>query len=244
MAMNSIGGRLGRLEELKGLLRARDFWRASELAGELGVGVRTIFRDIGVLRELGLAIDADRGRGGGIRLDTQSPQSRFSLGWLEAIDLLLALSIAEKLGSPLLFTRLPAIKRKISAVLSGTHARRLRSLRKRIFIGQPASPEVMKNYRAPKTPGLSALAQGFFEQRVIAIGYNDAKGNQSRRDIEAQVLYFNMPVWYVLGWDLPRLAARTFRIDRVTSVELRSTAFRLRDPKSFVEQAERDVQQL
>jgi hypothetical protein len=41
---------------------------AGELAEELGASLRTLNRDLGLLRDSGLPIESDRGRGGGLRL--------------------------------------------------------------------------------------------------------------------------------------------------------------------------------
>ncbi len=60
--------RLSCLDELLGLLRSRDFATGAELARELGVSMRTLRRDLEVLRQRGVPLEADRGRGGGVRV--------------------------------------------------------------------------------------------------------------------------------------------------------------------------------
>jgi predicted DNA-binding transcriptional regulator YafY len=190
---------LGRLEELKGLLKGGDYWTASALADELGTSVRTLFRDLELLRSLGTPIEAERGRGGGVRLHHGFGTGRLNIDPLEAIDLLLGISIAEKIGSPLLLKRLPAVRRKIAAVLADGQANRVRTLRKRILVGAPASEAVLRSYAAPKPAGLAPLSQGFFEQREIALTYVDVKG------VEQCGTWNRVPlstsVWYLLGWD-------------------------------------------
>ena len=57
-----------RLEELKGLLKAREHVTAAELSAELGVSIRTLNRDLEILRDSGIPIESDRGRGGGLWL--------------------------------------------------------------------------------------------------------------------------------------------------------------------------------
>ena len=59
---------MARLEELKGLLKGRDRSTGEALAAELGISRRTLHRDVAILRDNGLAIEAARGRGGGMRL--------------------------------------------------------------------------------------------------------------------------------------------------------------------------------
>src|SRR5260370_17536920 len=49
-------------------LQPRRDWTGTELAGRLGVGLRTLRRDIGRLRDLGYPVDATPGVAGGYRL--------------------------------------------------------------------------------------------------------------------------------------------------------------------------------
>jgi predicted DNA-binding transcriptional regulator YafY len=48
-------------------------------------------------------------------------------------------------------------------------------------------------------------------------------------------------VWYLLAWDRLRGAIRHFRIDRIRSVRLLETTFRLADPRPFLDEIERGV---
>ena len=68
MPDRSTTSRLNRLEELKGLLKAREHITAGELAAELRVSLRTVRRDLEILRDGGMPVESDRGRGGGLRL--------------------------------------------------------------------------------------------------------------------------------------------------------------------------------
>ena len=61
--------RADRLMDLADLLRGRDETTVAGLAGELGVTPRTLYRDLAALRDRGLPITGEPGRGGGIRLE-------------------------------------------------------------------------------------------------------------------------------------------------------------------------------
>ena len=57
-----------RLLRLLSLLQSRRDWTGTELADRLGVGLRTLRRDIDRLRDLGYPVDATPGVAGGYRL--------------------------------------------------------------------------------------------------------------------------------------------------------------------------------
>jgi biotin operon repressor len=65
-----------RLLRLLSLLQSRRDWTGAELAGRLGVGLRTVRRDIDRLRDLGYPVDATPGAAGGYRLGSPLTDSQ------------------------------------------------------------------------------------------------------------------------------------------------------------------------
>jgi predicted DNA-binding transcriptional regulator YafY len=244
MGSRATSSRIHRLEELKGLLKAREHVTASALSEELGVSLRTLNRDLEILRDSGVPIESDRGRGGGLRLQRNWALGRLHLSPVEAIDLLLSIAIAERMNSPVLLQQLTSIKRKIVAAFSETHQSRIRSLRKRILVGRPASAHVLSSFAAPQGKPLAGIADAFFNMRCISIDYVDQKGATTSREVEPQFLYFCMPVWYLLAWDRLRDAVRCFRIDRIRTVVPVDRSFRLADPSLFLREAEHGLEAL
>src|SRR5688572_11915827 len=223
-----------RLDALKVLLADRDATTAGELAAELGVSMRTVQRDLAALREFGMPIESERGRGGGIRLERGWSLGRVHLGESEALGLLLSLTIAEKIGSPLLLGDLRSITRKVSTAFAPAQARRIRALRRRVLVGQPASGRVVASYTPPQTPVTRALLDSFLYQLVAAVRYEDQTATVTDREIETQYLYYNVPVWYALAWDRLRADVRFFRIDRIQRIHPAASEFRLRRAEPFL----------
>jgi predicted DNA-binding transcriptional regulator YafY len=244
MSSRATASRLHRLEQLKGLLKAHEHVTAAALSAELGVSLRTLNRDLDILRDSGVPIESDRGRGGGLRLQRNWTLGRLHLSPAEAIDLLLSIAIAERMNSPLLLQQLAPIKRKIVAAFSETYQSKIRSLRKRILVGRPASEQVLASFSPPPRGALAGVAEAFFNQRCIAIDYVDRNGATTSRDVEPQFLYLSVPVWYLLAWDRLRGAVRYFRIDRIKSVTPFETRFRLADPRPFLAEVEEGIEAL
>ena len=233
--------RLDRLEELKGLLKARDIVTAQDLAAELGVSRRTLHRDLAILRDGGLPIESGRGRGGGLRLHPAWGLGRVHFNTLEAIDLLVSLAIAERVSSPVLLRQLPGIRRKIAASFGDAHQAQIRTLRRRILLGPPATESVVASFRASPRRPHPELAEAFLGTRCVAITYADRNGAVTTREVEPHYLYLSLPVWYLLAWDRLRAAVRHFRIDRIKTVTPLATTFRLGDPKPFLEEMEMEI---
>jgi predicted DNA-binding transcriptional regulator YafY len=234
----ALSSRLARLERLKGLLKAGEQTTAREMAAELGVGVRTIHRDLDLLRNEGLPIEADRGRGGGIRLARRWTLGRINLDPEEAVDLLLSIAIAERMNSALLLGRLRSVRQKLAASFSVIHQDRIRMLRGRVLVGTPASGGVVESYRRAPSDALHAVKRAFFEMRKLRLDYIDEAGRVTRREIEPQFLYLNAPAWYLLAWDDLRNDVRFFRIDRIRSANVMAAEFRPRDRRLFLARAE------
>lgn len=244
MPVRAAASRLERLEELKGLLKARDHSTAGELARELGVSRRTVHRDLAILRDGGVPIEADRGRGGGMRLHRNWALGRIHLSAAEAVDLLLSMTIAEQMSSPVLLRHLAGVRRKIVASFGDAHQVRIRSLRKRILIGPPASARVVASYQASPRRVHAGLAEAFLNTRCAAIQYVDVLGAITTREIEPHFLHLMLPVWYVLAWDRLRGAVRHFRVDRIAATTPLGRTFRVGDPRAFVAEMEHEIAEL
>lgn len=238
MGRGAASTRLDRLERLQGLLKADQHRTVGELAAALGVSARSIGRDLALLRDGGLPIEADRGRGGGVRLAQRWRLGRIQLDPEEAIDALLSLAIAETIDSPLLLQRAAAVRQKLAMVFSEAQQARIRSLRSRILIGEPASERVRRGYRRTAAVDLAVVKRAFFEMRCLSIAYADEAGRRTAREIEPQFLYLSLPAWYVVAWDGLRGGVRSFRVDRIRDAALLDRAFRLRDRWPFLAAAE------
>jgi predicted DNA-binding transcriptional regulator YafY len=140
--------------------------------------------------------------------------------------------------------QLAPIKRKIVAAFSEAYQPRIRSLRKRILVGRPASEQVIASFAPPPRGALAGVAEAFFNMKCIAIDYVDQHGAATSRAVEPQFLYLNVPVWYLLAWDRLRGAVRFFRIDRIRAVSVLETSFRLADPRPFLAEAEEGIEAL
>src|SRR5919108_3854891 len=221
--------RVDRLDLLTRALRDRPGITAAELARELGVGIRTVFRDLDHLRDRGYPIEADRGRGGGLRLHASWGLNKVLLSSEEALCTLLSLAISEKLSFPMFSADVSRARKKIVDAFPTSERKRIAPLRERIFIGRPASAMVRGSYVAPDPGVMRRLQVAFVREAIVRADYVKETGESSNRRVEPHAMLINWPAWYLLGFDHLRGEPRTFRFDRFRNVEVEEqSAFRAR----------------
>lgn len=233
MARGNSSDRLKRLEMLAVQLKQDEHCTISELALQHGVSDRTIARDLQIMRQQGMPIDADRGRGGGVRLDRNWGVGRINLTYAEAIDLLISIAVAEQMNSPMFLASLGSVRRRLVASFSPEKRHRVSRLKSRILIGLTASTYVQASHDAPPKRVVQALHTAFMDQMVLATRYRNDAGEITDRQIEPHFLLLNYPVWYVIAFDQLRSAPRTFRCDRILSANLTGDRFNLLPKDKF-----------
>jgi predicted DNA-binding transcriptional regulator YafY len=179
---------------------------AAELARELEVSERTVYRDVAALSEAGVPIWTEPGRGGGIRLLD---------GWRTRLDGLTAREAAAifAVGAPQVLAELG-----MSAALAGAQAKLLatlpaelrehaRSVAERFHLDAPGW------FHTPQqVTQLAAVAEAVWEQRTLRISYR-RRSDEVERTVDPLGLVLKAGTWY--------LAARSLgggRMDKARSL--------------------------
>lgn len=221
-------------------LGQEDFCKVGDLALRHGVSERTIARDLALMRECGMQIDADIGRGGGVRLKRNWGAGRVNLNHGEAVDLLISIAVAEKMNSPMFLASLASVRRQLVASFSPEKRDRVNRLKSRILIGVTASTYVQADFAALPRRIVQSLHTAFINHEALQIVYQREDGATSRRLIEPHYLLLKYPVWYVIAIDHLRSAPRVFRCDRIQSATIEGSRFRLLPKKAFQTPLEKD----
>ena len=223
----------GRREELVGFLRRRSNATADELARELGVSVRTVFRDLNAMRTRGFAIDGTVGRGGGVQLDPTTVLLTTQLTTEEVVALLLSVAILRAAPWLPFAARAQEAVAKVERVLPAASVRELRRMLQRVLIGEPA-PAATLSTAGPVDPELLQVFERCFNGgHVLRFGYTDREGRRTRRRVEPHGLLVRAPLWYIIAWDSARDAPRTFRMDRIRAPRLDEATFVPRSLRAF-----------
>ena len=147
MGLGSLAGKQDRRERLIGLLRSDDIWTTHKLAAELEISHRTLMRDLDELKVAGYPLEAERGRGGGVRLAGRWGVEKLTLSNQDVMSLLVSLALTESLRPSLIATNAKSIRQEIANTFPEPQRKTINQLRARILIGKPASPHVIATPR-------------------------------------------------------------------------------------------------
>ncbi len=189
--------------------------RAEELADELDVSKRSIYRDIESLRATGAVIDGEAGFGYTLVEDPALPPMMFSRDEMEA--LVLGLREVREVGDPVLADAAQNALAKLRASLPDRMAAQFEN----------AVLHAKRWYERPKISiDVAALRRAAWDERVVEITYTDLSGNFTRRRIKPLSMVFMDRSLVLLTWCLLRQDFRVFRVDLIETLEVTEESFR------------------
>jgi predicted DNA-binding transcriptional regulator YafY len=192
------------LELLQVLRRYRQPVAGQTLADELGVSVRTLYRDIATLQGQGAAIDGEAGLGYVLKPGFMLPPLMFSEDEIEAL-VLGSRWVARRADDRLGDAARNALA-KIAAVLPDDLRQGLDANALLVGPGQAI---------AGGSIDLAAVRQAIRGERKLAIAYRGPEGAETRRVIWPFALGFFDQVRMVVAWCELRQGFRHFRTDRI-----------------------------
>ncbi len=212
-----------RLLRLLGLLQARPDWTGADLAGRLGITVRTLRRDVQRLRDLDYPVHSVPGVAGGYRLGPGRALPPLLLDDDEAIAVVLSL----RSGASHTVAGLPeacvSALAKLDQVLPTRLRERTAALEHATVALGGADPAV--------DPGrLTELAAACRRRERLRLDYLNRSGGRSSRIVEPYRLVSTGYRWYLMAYDVARSQWRTFRVDRIGAAVPSGGRFVPRDP--------------
>jgi len=178
------------------------------LAEEVGVSLRTLYRDIETLKAQGAHIDGEAGVGYVLRPGFMLPPLMFSEEEIEAL-VLGSRWVSERADGPLGKAACNVLA-KIGAVLPGDLKDGIDA--SGLLIG-PGAPI------AAGDAELEAIRQAIRSERKMQVAYADERGRATKRTIWPFALAFYDRVRVVVAWCELRDGYRHFRTDRITALK-------------------------
>jgi predicted DNA-binding transcriptional regulator YafY len=226
-----------RLLRLLWLLQSRRYWTGAALSERVAVDTRTVRRDIDRLRELGYAVEASPGLGGGYQLKAGSALPPVLLDDEEAVTVAVAVrAAASSIG------RMEETAVRLLAKLDQLLPLRLR---KRASALHSVTLSLARPESAPSIDLLTQIACACRDHLKLRINYRDRAANATSRVLEPMRLAHTGRLWYLVAWDCQRKDWRTFRMDRVQGVASTGPPFTPRDfPGDIAAYVSRSIRQV
>jgi predicted DNA-binding transcriptional regulator YafY len=187
---------------------------AKTLAERLEVSERTIYRDIQDLAASGVPIEGEAGVGYVLRRGYQIPPLMFNEEELQA--LVFGADVARSWGDAQMAEAADSILAKVDAVLP-------ERLRPALDSHRLVVPETNMNERTSEL--LGEVRDGINRQVRIFLDYRDASEQGTDRIVWPLPLLYWGKTWTLGAWCELRQAFRSFRIDRISTLNVLNSTF-------------------
>lgn len=215
--------RADRLLSILMILQARGRVKAQQLAEELEVSVRTVYRDMDALSAAGVPVYAERGPGGGCSL-LDSYRTTLTGLTRNEVRALFMLSIPAPLAELGVEQELKAALLKLSAALPASRRFDEAQVRQRIHLDAAGWSETVE-----PVPHLRTVQRAVWEDRKLQITYRLPFEAQAEWLVEPYGLVAKAGAWYLVC--ARKSSVRTLRVSSV--VEARVTDEASERPPDF-----------
>lgn len=192
---------ISRLFRMLYMLLERERVTAVELARELEVSVRTVYRDAQALCEAGVPLYSEQGRSGGFAILPTYKLSKSMLSRDEQQALLASLAASAQSGAQ-------------DTELLG---------KLRAFFGAESRDWVQidfADWSGQQDQDIAVFRQAILESRLLEMDYYGENGAASLRTVCPFTLWFKGQAWYLRAYCLSRRAVRTFKLSRIRQPQI------------------------
>ncbi len=191
---------------------------AQRLATSLGVSERAARRYVGILREAGIPVESCRGRYGGYRVGRGLRLPPLTFTSTEALGLVMAVLNGHHDA------------RDPSDLVGGALSKIIRALPE----GVAAQAEAVRRTTAPAPDRAAArpdpatvtiLVQACSDHRRVRLAYRSEAGSEWQAEVDPWAVVVRHSRWYLLCVTVTSGATRTYRIDRVRTVDVLPDTF-------------------
>jgi len=209
--------RADRLLSLMMLLQTRRQMTAEELADELEVSKRTIYRDIDALSIAGVPVYANGGPGGGYALLDSYRTTLTGLNEDE-IRALFMLTIPSPIADLGVSQQLKTAILKLTSSFTGNHYKHADYLRQRLHLDAASWFQTDE-----PVPHLKTVQEAAWQDRQLVLSYRRRNDTVSERTISPYGLVAKASIWYLVA--ATDKGMRVYRVSRIESVQMIQTHF-------------------
>src|SRR4030042_1077831 len=210
------------------LLQNQPNQKASELAEKLGVSVRTLHRYLAMLDEIGIPVYSERGRYGGFALVRGYKMPPLVFTPEEAVAVTLGTGLVEEMWGQLYREASRGALAKLENLLPDEQRSEVAWARRALIATGLNRADLDR-----LAPDLEKLRRAVRERRTVQITYRSINRPEPvSRPVNRYALVVRWGWGYVVGYCLLRQEMRSFRLDRIESLQLTEDTFQV--PAGFV----------
>lgn len=217
------------------LLQRRPGRTASDLAEALGVSTRTVHRYLNRLDDMGIPVYSERGPGGGFSLVRGYRMPPLIFTPSEAVAVVLGTGLVEQMWGRLYRDAARSALAKLENVLPDDQ-RQEAAWARRTLVARGLN---RMDFDLLGT-ALETLREAMYEHKRVEMTYQSPNQPDAvQRSVDPYALVHRWGWWYCLGYCHLRQGVRTFRVDRIESLSLRSETFEWPedfDPGSYLDE--------
>ncbi len=217
---------MNRTDRLMGIithLQSKKYRSAEQMAMHFGISVRTVFRDLRAMQEIGVPIGFEPGQGYFIAGGYFLPP--VSLTVEEANALALAEPLVLRFADKEIAGHVGTALAKIKMVLGKSQREKLDQIQSKTAHYVPEIYEHMM----PDNNYLTVIQNAIVNQTILKLTYENLHGESSMRDVEAIGLTFYSLNWHLIAWCHLRREYRDFRTSRIQNLQTTIQPFRKTD---------------
>lgn len=211
--------RIDRLLAIAITLQSRKYTLAETLAERFGMSIRTVYRDLKALDEIGIPIGFEPAKGYYVMQGYFLPPVLFSSE--EANALVLVESIVERFTDKSISRHYHSALNKVKSVLKGQQKERVEHLENKV-VTSTSCPNHNFEY-------LAEIQTSITHQTILQLHYQNVNQEASIREIEPIGMIFYSMAWHVIGWCWLRNEYRDFKVARILKLQNTYKAFRKAD---------------
>lgn len=209
--------RIDRLMAIVTTLQSRKFVSAESISEKFEISIRTVYRDIKALSELGIPVSFENQKGYFIVPGYFLPPVAFSIE--EANALLLMESVTMGFADKSIRKHYSSALNKVKSVLRTSQKEKIELLTDNIKLQVPQRLNNDFEY-------LSTIQNAIVSKHILDIQYSNMKEEISRRQVEAIGLVFYAFSWHMIAWCHLREEYRDFKVSRIRSINDMGIPFR------------------
>ncbi|RYU94628.1 helix-turn-helix transcriptional regulator [Emticicia agri] len=209
--------RIDRLMAIVTTLQSRKFVSAESISEKFEISVRTVYRDIKALGELGIPVSFENQKGYFIVPGYFLPPVAFSIE--EANALLLMESVTAGFADKSIRKHYSSALNKVKSVLRTSQKEKVEFLTDNIKLQVPQRLSNDFEY-------LSTIQNAIVSKHLLDIAYTSNKEEVSRRQVEAIGLVFYAFSWHMIAWCHLREEYRDFKVSRIRTIHDTGLPFR------------------